>query len=436
VAINIAYKSMKKTTLFLILVSAHVFTFSQEINYAKAIIEKLSSPEFKGRGYVENGDKISADYISKEFQSLGLLPGNKKSYYQKFDISANTFPGNAMLKINGTELKTAADYLVESSCPSIKGKFQIIRTSRSQIDTQPKLLSLISMAGNSFILIDCRDKKNEKPDLSKKIDEYIQLLKYSPQVNIKGIIIYTNEKLTWEASVDQGVRPIITIIKELDLDNVNSLEINIDAKLIQNYETQNVIGSIKGTSGLDSTIVVIAHYDHLGKLGKDTYFPGANDNASGVAMILNLAKHYSENKPKYTMVFIALSGEELGILGAKAFTEHPLIELKKIKFLINFDLAGTGEEGIKVVNGSVYKDKFDLLAKLNQQQNLLPKVDIRGPACNSDHCLFYQKGVPCFYVYTLGGIQAYHDIYDKYETLPLTEFTDYCKLMILFFDTM
>jgi Zn-dependent M28 family amino/carboxypeptidase len=136
------------------------------------------------------------------------------------------------------------------------------------------------------------------------------------------------------------------------------------------------------------------------------------------------------------MVFIALSGEELGILGAKAFTDHPLIDLDKIKFLVNFDLAGTGEEGIRVVNGSIFKEKFDLILKINQQHGLLPKVDIRGAACNSDHCFFYQKGVPCFYIYTQGGIRAYHDFYDKYETLPFTGFVGYCKLMILFFDSI
>jgi hypothetical protein len=387
---------MKKTALFLFFVSAHLFSFSQDTEYAKRIIEKLSSPEFKGRGYVENGDKISADYISKEFQSLGLLPGNKKSYYQKFDISVNTLPNKVSLKIDGTELKPAVDFLIESSCPSISGKFQVIKTSRSEIDSQPKLLSLVNSAGNSFILIDCRDKKNEKADVSKRIDELVQLLEYSPQVNIKGIIIYSTDKLTWEASASQNVRPVITLHKELDLNAINSLEIDVDAKLLPTYETQNVIGSIKGTSASDSTIVVLAHYDHLGKMGKDTYFPGANDNASGVAMILDLARHYSVNKPKYTMVFIALSGEELGILGAKAFTERPLIDLTKVKFLINFDLAGTGDEGIKVVNGSVYKDKFDLLSRINQQQNLVPKVDIRGPACNSDIACFTRKEFPAF----------------------------------------
>ncbi|MEN8203855.1 MAG: M20/M25/M40 family metallo-hydrolase, partial [Bacteroidota bacterium] len=164
------------------------------------------------------------------------------------------------------------------------------------------------------------------------------------------------------------------------------------------------------------------------------YFPGANDNASGIAMILNLAKHFSENPPAYSMVFMALGAEEIGLLGAKAFTEDPTFDLDRIKFLVNFDLAGTGDEGIKVVNATVHQREFDLLSVLNTEKDLLPAVSSRGPACNSDHCMFHQKGVPSFYIYTLGGIQAYHDIYDRYETLPLTEFVDYCTLMISFFD--
>jgi len=427
---------MKKIGLILILLSLHLVTFSQDIEYARQIVEKLASPEFKGRGYIENGDKISADYISNEFRNFGLLPINRKNYFQKFNISVNTLPNTLFLRIDDTELKAGVDYLVEASCPPVHGKFQIIKTDRSQIDTDAKLVSFINKADNSFIFIDNRDKKNEKPDLSKRIDDYLQLLKTSPEINIKGVIIYTNDKLTWESSTTQNIRPVIIINKELDISNLNSIEINVDAKFIQKYETQNIIGSIKGSSNSDSMIVVLAHYDHLGKMGKATYFPGANDNASGVAMILNLAKHYSTHPPKYTTVFIALSGEELGILGAKAFTDHPLIDLTKIKFLVNFDLAGTGEEGIRIVNGSIFKEKFDLISKINLQQNLMPKIDIRGAACNSDHCFFYEKGVPCFYIYTQGGIRAYHDIYDKYETLPFTEFVDYCKLMILFFDSI
>ncbi|MEO6869327.1 MAG: M28 family peptidase, partial [Ginsengibacter sp.] len=140
--------------------------------------------------------------------------------------------------------------------------------------------------------------------------------------------------------------------------------------------------------------------------------------------------------PKYNTVLIAFSGEEIGLLGSKAFVDNPLIDLKKIKFLVNFDLAGTGDEGIKVVDGTIYKKQFDILDSLNKEYNLLSKVEIRGEACISYHCRFYAKGVPSFFIYTLGGIAAYHDIYDRAETLPLTNFQNYFDLMVKFFDAL
>ena len=126
--------------------------------------------------------------------------------------------------------------------------------------------------------------------------------------------------------------------------------------------------------------------------------------------------------------------KSLVLLGSKHFVESPLFDLSKIKFLLNFDISGTGDDGIQVVNGSVYRDQFDRLKKINEEQELLSQVKIRGAACNSDHCMFDSKGVPNFFIYTLGGIQAYHDIYDKSETLPLTEFEDYFRLVVAFVD--
>ncbi len=168
-------------------------------------------------------------------------------------------------------------------------------------------------------------------------------------------------------------------------------------------------------------------------MGKNTYFPGANDNASGTAMLLYLAKYYTTHKPKYNIVFMSFGAEEAGILGSKYYTEHPLFPLEKIKFLTNLDLAGTGDEGITVVNATLHKKEFKKLGKINLKKDYLEKVKLRGPAANSDHYWFTQKGVPAFFIYTLGGIKAYHDVFDKAETLPLTEFTDYSKLLIEFF---
>lgn len=425
---------MKRLNFLIVLLTLNVILFSQDLDYAKKIIQKLASPELKGRGYTENGNILAADYISGEYKRIGLLPFGK-SYYQKFNIAINTFPNEVFVKINDEVLKPGIDYLVESSSPSIKGKFNVVKTDRGGIDSKEKFIELIQKAGDSFILIDNSLKLSDNKELNKSIDDFISFLKYNPQIPCKGVIIYTKDKLTWDNSSRLNARPILVINKEIDLSSFKTVELNIDSKFIDNYETQNIVGYIKGSVKPDSFIVVTAHYDHLGKMGKDTYFPGANDNASGIAMALDLASHYSKNQPNYSIVFISLAAEEIGLLGAKEFTENPLFKLAKIKFLVNFDLAGTGEEGIRVVNGSVFKDKFDLLTKINSENTLLPKIDIRGAACISDHCLFYQKAVPCFYIYTQGGIKAYHDVYDKYETLPLTEFADYKTLMIKFFDS-
>ncbi len=425
---------MKKKIAYIFLVFC-MNSFSQEIEYAKSVIARLSSPELKGRGYTGNGNSLAAEFILDEYKKMGLL-SLEKSYLQPFKISINTFPGNLYFKIDDHVLTPAVDYLVESSSPGLKGKFPIVKIRREDIDSEKKLLMLTGKADNQFILIDNTLKYGETKQSTEQIEKSISRLKYDPGFYCKGVVIYSKDKLTWENASFQAARPVIIINKDLDLDQVYSLEINIESKFIKQYKTQNVAGYIKGTLRADSFIVVTAHYDHLGQMGKDVYFPGANDNASGVAMLLNLANYYSIHPPKYSMLFLSLSGEEMGLLGAKKFVDDPLIKLNQIKFLVNFDLAGTGEEGIKVVNGSVYKEQFELLRKINSQNNLLPKIDVRGEACISDHCMFYKKGVPCFYIYTQGGIRAYHDIYDKAETLPLTEFVDYCTLMIKFFDAL
>ncbi len=425
---------MKKIlfTLFNLIVSIAIW--GQDFDYSKKIVQKLSSPEFKGRGYVKDGNKIAAKFISNEFQTIGLK-SFKKDFYQKFKIEVNTFPSSMILEIDGVKLKPGEDYLIDPLSNSLTGSFEIVQINKEELLDDDKIRKVIKSAAGKVLLIDETKFETDDKEKKKKADDLINFLKYNPQVPISAIIIYSTNKLTWNNATIQASKPSFIVKKELDLKKLKNINIDVKADLIE-YQTQNIIGYVEGTEIPDSFLVVLAHYDHLGMMGKDTYFPGANDNASGIAMMLNLAKHYTENPLKYSVVFIALSAEEIGIVGSKYFVDNPLFDLQKIKFLVNFDLAGTGDEGIKVVNGSVYKEKFDLLSNLNDNNGYLKSVQIRGAACNSDHCMFHKKGVPCFYIYTLGGIQAYHDIYDKYKTLPLTEIVDYCKLMIGFFNNL
>ena len=140
----------------------------------------------------------------------------------------------------------------------------------------------------------------------------------------------------------------------------------------------------------------------------------------------------AQHAQKYSIAFVLFAGEEIGLLGSKYYTENSIIPLKKIRFLTNTDLAGTGIDGITVVNATEFPKEFALMQKINTEGKYLKAVNARGKAANSDHYFFTEKGVPSFFFYTLGGIAAYHDVFDKAATLPLNEQADLFQLLVKF----
>ncbi len=423
---------IKISSIILALISSFSVA-SQDLTYAKEVVKILASPAYYGRGYVENGEKIAARYIGSEFERIGLSPF-EKNYFQEFTISVNTFPSTMKLTINGQQKIAGVDYLIDAGSPSISGQFENSYLPVDDMLDQEKLVPILRSATNRFLIIPPFKQKDYTKDQQKQITDVINFIKYHPDSPASGTIVLTNQKLTWGGSTYQYDKPSFTL-KEDSIQSIEQVDVEVKSEFFSDYTTQNVIGYIEGQQP-DSLIVIVAHYDHLGMMGSNARFPGANDNASGIALLLDLAGYYAASPPKYRMAFIAFGAEELGLLGAKYFVNNPLFDLSKIKFLLNFDISGTGDEGIQVVNGSVYRDQFDQLVKINEEKELMTQVKIRGAACISDHCMFHMQDVPCFYIYTLGGIQAYHDIYDKSETLPLSEYEDYFKLITSFIDQL
>lgn len=419
---------MKRHILFFFLTISLCPTLrGQDLKYAHDVVDTLAGDYMKGRGYVEDGSKRAASYISAEFKRLGLKPLSKE-FFQKFNTPINTFPGKMELKLNGNTLVPGKDFLVEAGSPSVSGKYKTVVLKVSDLLNGDAWVNKVRSAVGKFVIVDKREKSDLSKDELKTVNEIIGFLKYHPDNPAEGTIVVSNDKLTWGGSTQLLSKPSFTVNSDMLDKTFKSVNLKVENKFHKSYQLQNVIGSIEGDDK-DSVLVFSAHFDHLGMMGEKTIFPGANDNASGISMLLNLAKYYAANKPAHTIVFIAFAGEELGLLGSKYYTDHPLTPLNKIKFLINFDIAGTGDDGIQIVNGKVYRKEFDMISQINEEAKLLPQVKIRGEACNSDHCFFYQKGVPSFFIYTLGGIQAYHDIYDRAETLPLTQFESYFKLI-------
>lgn len=370
------------TTFLLFVVS---FGNAQDIAFARRIVDTLTSTIYWGRGYTNHGAEKAAEYLKNQFQLYGLQPLNDKSFLQSFTMSVNTFPGKMDVSVNSEPLVPGRDFIVSPDSRGIKESCKLIQKD-----------SL------NFVNEDNR------------------------------IIVTLTDKLTWSVAQHTSENTQILIRKASLNINPRRIKINIENVYLPNFTAFNVCGLVKGTVNPDSLLVITAHYDHLGGMGSETYFPGANDNASGVALLLSLAKYYSANPPRYSIAFICFGGEEAGLLGSFHFSKYPLFNLKNVRFLINTDLAGTGEEGITVVNGSVFKEEFDLLNRINAGGKYLTKINIRGKAANSDHYWFTEKGVPSFFIYTLGGIKAYHDIYDRAATLPLTEFEDLVKLFLRF----
>lgn len=419
-----------KVELLLLLI---IFLWFPEVNgqdkdYARRIIDTLTSPAMHGRGYVNNGDKKAAQFIAEEFQRIGLKKFTN-NYFQNFKFPVNAFPGKMEVKINSRDLVPGQDYLVWPSSPGFKINTEAIYLDQDELMDARKIIYRAKKHKKMALIADLSGFTNTEE--KNQAIENLQVV--SMNLEKHPIIWLTDDKLTWSPARHISQVPIIQIKRSALDEIIQEVTMNIDNQYYEQYQSQNVIGYLPGKSS-DSLLVLTAHYDHLGRMGAETYFPGANDNASGVAMMLNLARHFArmEKNPAYDMVFIAFGAEEAGLIGSRYFVDNPLIDLQKVKFLINLDLAGTGDDGITVVNATVFPDKFYQLQNLNRQYTLLTQVKQRGEACNSDHCFFFMAGVPCFYIYTLGGITAYHDIHDKAATLPLTEYNDYFTLLKLY----
>ena len=413
-----------RCVVVLLLVSGSLIS---QNNPSREILNDLCSDEMMGRGYVRFGHVKAAKYIQEYYKSIQLKQFKKGTYLQPFKIKANTFPNDLNVSIDGKPLNEGVDYILDPSSGTAKGKFGLIKVDQKNLmDFLDEVsLSKIKNFEGKVLVLNALNSNN--PDTLSIFNE----LKIGLSM-ICPIIWVNNEKFTWSISRDVAEFPILELKDSLIWD-ADSVYLDVENVFLRDIVTHNVIGSISGLK--KKSIIISAHYDHLGMMGK-AIFPGANDNASGVAMLLSLANYFSDKSPRYNLVFIAFGAEEVGILGSKYYVENPLFPLDDIKFVLNLDIMGTGDEGITVVNGLLHKKQFKQLTSINKKQEYLSKIKIRGRAANSDHYWFSQLGIPSFFIYTMGGIKAYHDVYDRSETLPMSEFNDLFHLLIDFIEAI
>jgi hypothetical protein len=399
----------------------------------KTFIETLCSPSFHGRGYVNHGDSIAANYISKSFQEIGLLPF-AGSYFQEFNFPVQTFPGACELKMDGESLIPGVHFLVApNSGPSCA--FSDCQFGKSYRVVTCNVEKLYASTASFYpcpenVILAVRSF-GMSPDSLKVIKTRIrELSSFAPVLEI------TKDKFTWSVSQTANAYPFVQVQDSVFMRRKDgTINLHIETRFLKQHQARNIIGYIPARKHAKKKpyLFLTAHYDHLGRMGKANYFPGANDNASGNGMLYSIAqKLVKQPLDKYNVVFIAFAGEEAGLLGSKFHVEHPLVPIKNIRFLLNLDIMGSGEDGITCVNSTLFKKEFDRLIQLNDDVHYLPVIKPRGPAANSDHYFFTEAGVPAFFIYTMGPNKNYHDVFDTYEALTFDKFDEIEQLLLEF----
>ncbi|MDA1049926.1 MAG: M20/M25/M40 family metallo-hydrolase [Planctomycetota bacterium] len=222
-----------------------------------------------------------------------------------------------------------------------------------------------------------------------------------------------------ESAIDEGPMPHSQELKGWKVD----CESNV---VYQKATLKNVAGVIEGHGPLaDETIIVGAHYDHLGEGGPGSLAPwtkaihnGADDNASGTAALLEVARRLAsqDDKPRRRIVFIAFSGEERGLLGSSHYINNPPIPLEKTVAMVNMDMVGRLKDNKLIISGTGTAKSFEaLIDDTNKRYEFDIKKDSGGYG-PSDHATFYGKQIPVFHFFT-GTHNDYHRPSDDVEKI-------------------
>lgn len=399
-----------------------IISSAQNIDNYKDIVRELSSPQYQGRGYAKDGVRMAGKFIESAFRKAGA----DTIIRQPFRININTFPGSMEMSVDGKALTAGRDFVMREYSPGIKGEFKLYRIDTLHYDSA-KLFADLAFPENKGAMVVCDFWFTYKHK-----DDFNRLQKNGGSSNA-GLILTWDEPLKFYKAYGEKVadKPTIWTTSEV-IRGAKTVSVNIENQFLRNYESDNVIAKINGCRH-DSCYVFTAHYDHLGNLGADVFFPGANDNASGTAGIITLAGHYAENQPEFDCWFIAFSGEDANLRGSTYFVENPLFQLHEIKYLFNLDMIGDNNPVQYCEISPEGEAGFNRMVSINERKHFFTSLHRGELAANSDHYPFAERHVPCILFENENGdnFKYYHTVDDTFEN---GEFGTYPQIFRLITD--
>lgn len=395
---------------------------AQDVPFVRKHLVQLCGPEMHGRGYYKRGDGIAANYIANELKNLGIK-SFPEGFLQPYSFNVNII-NEVSVKFNGKELKYNQDYVVAPKCGSLTGTFKPVMINASMMLRADRFIEAVnSVPEPRVVVLDSAGLGN--PQLYR----FIKALATEKQMGIVALIeVFAETPGCYPGRGEMKIPHVEVGRKSIPAD-LNEVELNIVNEYNENYPTQNVIGYLPGQT--DQFIVFTAHYDGYGSYGEGNYNAAAEDNASGTAMVMDLARHYKAGKkPYYSVAFMLFSGEEVGLMGSKHYVNNPMFPLDKIKLVINLDMVMTGQDGVLLFNGNVRPNEAAIVEKINEEHHYMKNVENRDAAANSDHHPFHEKGVPAIFFLTKGPSGRGHGPDDTYDKLPLFAYENLFKLVV------
>jgi len=388
----------------------------------------LANDKLEGRRAGTNGERLAMEYISQKFHETGIQPKGTNGFYQPFEIyDGKQINPTTHFIINGNDLHPGKDF------------FPFPWSSNISMEALPAIA--VQEADMPWV-IDLKESLEENKDNPHfDLTEYIRgNAKKAKEKGASAIILYNTSAIDDQLqfnSKDKSEKleiPVVYVTKEGSKNFFSDPSATLDIKLKVDVGDKkrtghNVVGYID--NGAARTIVLGAHFDHLGygedgnsmlRTGEKLIHNGADDNASGIAALIELAKMLKDKKIKNSnYLFIAFSGEELGLHGSKYFVENPTIDLKNVNYMINMDMVGRLNDSTKTltIGGYGTSPQWASFIPVNDRKSpFVIKIDSSGTG-PSDHTSFYLKDIPVLFFFT-GLHPDYHKPTDDFDRINYT----------------
>ncbi len=462
-------------------------------------ITYLASDAMEGRGVETKGLAVAGDFIRDEFKEMGLKSGTEDgSYFQRFDVALaeQMDPAGSKLEVtlagNKVSMEVVKDFqpLMAGGSGTANADVVFVGYGISAPDLEYDDYEGIDVTDKIVLMIrrtpqfgvDDSKFSAESARTHSFIDTKIRLAK---KMGASGILFVNDGSTATDAlsrprQFGGGSRrftiPFLHVARDqadkilaasplkagdAEFKTLKEAESHIDADLkpisqplancsalcvtqfkSKSVKAWNVVGVLEGEGPhANETVIVGAHYDHLGFGGYGSRRPrstevhnGADDNATGTAAVIELARRFAKSgkKPARRMVFIGFSGEERGLVGSRYYVDKPLFPLEDTVTMLNFDMIGNLRNNTANIGGTGTGSGLQEVAE-NATEGLPIEMDISpGTGGGSDHLPFVRKNVPVLFCNT-GLTSLYHTPEDDTETLNMpgtVMVVDYCEALL------